>query len=160
MATHIKLKKRLLKLLLLLSILFKTSLGVAQNPPVNEPVNNLPKIFFGLSDSIKIEMSAFTNLFLKKGGESVVINLGNELVFDGTVQDNYTSYDNKLQTVTIKTILPYPLLITFSKVQIADDKIIYRSLITGRSIGDYIELILDKGQYKFIKKDINRLRAE
>lgn len=141
-------------------LLLITIIGNGQNPPVNQPSKNLPKAFSNLSDSISLDITGLTSLFSKKNGEKVLIALENKTVLEGVVQSVSAKYNNTLTTVAVKFAFPHSLLLTFSKIVEAPDTIIYRGLITGRNTGDCLELLQEKNQFKFIKRDINYLRAE
>lgn len=155
---HLKIPLILKQIIGILIVTLITFNGSSQTVTVNNPPTNLPKAFSTLGDSTSINIIELSELFSKKNNEKVILTLGSQFFLEGVVQS--ISDNNTVTTISIKLSTPSPLLLTFSKIILAQDSIIYRGLISGRNTGDCLELIKDKNQFKFIKKEINYLRAE
>ena len=145
-------------MLLLLITTYTASNG--QSVPINQPVENMPASFSSVTDTISVNEATLLSLFSKKENDELAINLGNGLQIGGIIRSVTSKYANAITTVSVKLTVPSDLLFTFSRIVTEPGKIVYRGLITGKGTGDYLELIQESNQFKLIKKDISRLKAE
>ena len=120
----------------------------------------MPAAFSSVPDTLSVNEATLLSLFTKTQNDELAINLGNGLQIGGIVRSVTSKYANAITTVSVKLTVPSDLLFTFSRIVTEPGKIVYRGLITGKGTSDYLELIQDLNQFKLIKKDITRLKAE
>ena len=145
--------KNFTKGLIFLSIfLVSIKLG-AQQLPVREPDMNRPSLFRNLPDRINCNVNDLTALLQSEVGSTVSFPFAGNLNFHGVVSSVASRFQNTLQSVVIRsTNLPGAAL-SFSKLIKEDGSISYIGRIISFQHGDAYEIILENGQYFFVKKD-------
>ncbi len=141
-------------------LLISVNASTQSLPPINEPDNNRPLAFAGVSDSITVSTTSLSAIIEKRQGDTITINTGNGTVIEGVLELITSKYNNALKTVSIRIISPEKILFSISRILLPSDKILYRGIITGKNTGDCFELVQNDDQYTFIKKNINKFRAE
>ncbi len=150
-----------LKLCLTVVLLIKLSTpGHTQVVPVNEPREDLPKLFSAVPDSVPVNIETLTSLFDKQHGNSITILANGSPFLEGTIMSQATKFSNAIRTVTIKLSFAEKALFVFSKITLPSGNTSYRGHINGKQTGDCFELVSENGRYYFTKKSIHRLRLE
>lgn len=140
---------------------FVTFAQVSQ-APVNEPDLNKPRLFSQFPDKILISTSKINDLFNSHPGEAAVISLttDNSAQFRGEVISTSSKYENKLQTVLIRSTNFEGARLSISRVVDENGQISYRGRILSFSHGDLYELENHEGQYQLVKKNFYDLVNE
>ncbi|MBL7746169.1 MAG: hypothetical protein JNM19_01970 [Chitinophagaceae bacterium] len=152
---------RILKISLTIVLLIKMSIsGHTQIVPVNEPREDLPKLFAAVPDSVPVNIEVLTSLFEKQNGNSITILANGSPFVEGTIMSQVTKFSNTIRTVTVKLSFTEKALLVFSRITLPSGNTSYRGHINGKQTGDCFELVNQNGRYYFSKQSINRLRLE
>lgn len=144
--------KNLVKGIICLSVFFISVAAKAQTPPVREPDMNRPTLFQNSPSRINCRVNELAGLLQKSTGAEVSIIISENLVFQGVVSSTAKMYDNKLQSVVIRsTNLPGAAL-SFSKIINEDGGVSFAGRIISFQHGDAYEITLENDQYVFVKK--------
>ena len=145
--------KNYTKGLIFLSIFLVSIKLCAQQLPVREPDINRPSLFRNLPDRINCNVDDLTTLLQSEVGRTVSFPFAASMNFQGVVSSVTSRFENTLQSVVIRsTNLPGAAL-SFSKLKKEDGSISYIGRIISFQHGDAYEIILENGQYYFVKKD-------
>ena len=139
-----------------------SSFAQDQQAPVNEPNLNKPRLFSNLPDKIKLNITDFNALLGTPLGNSTRLNLStdNSLRFEGEVISAVSKYDNKIQTVVIRSSNFNGANLTLSRIVGSDGQVKYRGRIVSFAHGDLYELENLNGQYQLVKKNFYDLINE
>ena len=145
--------KNFTKGLIFLSIFLVSIKLSAQQLPVREPDMNRPSLFRNLPDRINCNVNDLSALLQSEIGRTISFPFTGNLNFQGVVSSVASRFENTLQSVVIRsTNLPGAAL-SFSKLRKEDGSISYIGRIISFQHGDAYEIILENGQYFFVKKD-------
>lgn len=136
----------------------------AQNEkdPINEPDYKKPKLFSNLPDRIPVSLEKINDLLNAPVGNStsLVITEGFPLQFNGEIVSKATKYDNRIQSVVIRSTNYNGARFTISKIIKQDGSVAYTGRIISLQHGDLYELQSQGGQFTLIKKNFYELINE
>lgn len=144
---------------ILLSVCYLHS-SAQNNPPVNEPDYNKPKLFADLPDRISFDISTIDNLMNLRVGSATRILPTTDLLFVGNVISTYSPQNGSVKTIVIKLTNRPGATFTLTKITNKDGSIIYKGRIISRSNGDAFEITKERDQYFLIKKNLYDLMNE
>jgi hypothetical protein len=125
-------------------ILFCSLCSFAQHQPIplNEPDYNKPKLFQHLPDNISVNLAVLIGLLNSPLGQSVNINLSDNssFLFQGKVISFASKYDNKIQTVVLRSTNYNGASLTFSRITRSNGTITYTGRLLSFQHGDLYEL--------------------
>lgn len=113
---------------------------------------NRANLFQGLPEKITCRITELTGLFESQTGQNISIPFFNSLNFQGTITSMATLYDNKLQSVVIRSTNFPGAALSFSKIIKEDGSVTYTGRIISFQHGDAYEIRQENGEYFFIKK--------
>ena len=144
--------KTFTKGLIVLSMFLINTELIAQALPVREPDMNRPTLFQDLPEKINCRVNDLTAFLQSEIGSTVSFNFSGSVNFQGVVSSVASKFANTLQTVVIRsTNLPGAAL-SFSKLIKEDGSVSYIGRIISFQHGDAYEIVLQDGQYFFVKK--------
>lgn len=110
--------------------------------PINEPDQNKPRLFENLPDRIPVTEDALNSLLNAGIGRPASIPLTKETnaSFDGEVVSLASKYENKIQSVVIRSEQFNGASLTISKILNDDGSYSYRGRIISFKHGDVYEL--------------------
>ena len=146
--------------LILLSLCYLPSSAQSNQPPINEPDYNKPKLFADLPGKISVNVEQVENALTLKVGASSRVLPTIDLLFVGDVVSAFKTPDGSSQTTVIKLINRPGATFTLSKIFNKDGTVTYKGRIISRSNGDAFELIKENDQYFLIKKNLYDLMNE
>lgn len=131
-------------------------------PPINEPDYNKPRLFNNLPDIIPVKIENFTPLFTAAIGAAVDLGLeaSGQIRIDGQVVSTVSKFNDKLQSVVIRSTNFNGAGLTISKITKEDGTTIYRGRIISLKHGDLYELQKEGDNYVLIKKNFYDLINE
>lgn len=131
------------------------SFAQEKTPPVNEPDLNKPKLFTGLPERIQLSTDEISNLFGNPLGRAATLRLAddNRFHFEGEVVSSASKYENKIQSVVIRSTNFNGARLHISKVVGSDGIVKYRGRIISLAHGDLYELENQNDQYVLVKKN-------
>lgn len=131
-------------------------------PPVNEPNQNKPRLFDNLPDRIPIDINKFTPLFTSAIGAEIDLGVSEkaQFQFDGEVVSTASKFDNKLQSVVIRSSNYNGAGFTISKITNDDGSVIYKGRIISLKHGDLFELQKEADGYVLVKRNFYDLVNE
>lgn len=130
--------------------------------PVNEPDLNKPRLFTGLPERIQLSADDISNLFGNPLGRAATLKLtdDNRFQFEGEVISSSSKYENRIQSVVIRSTNFNGANLTLSKITGSDGSVKYRGRIISFAHGDLYELENQNGQYVLVKKNFYDLINE
>ena len=157
--------KNLRTIALCVSMSIYSLCAVAQNgntPPINEPNPNKPTLFTSLPDMIRLQSATVSALFSNTVGTQVDTELAevNSFRFQGQVVSSVSKYDNKIQSVVIRSSNYPGALLTISKLTAENGKVSYTGRIISMQHGDLYELKEIDEHMVFVKKGFYALVNE
>lgn len=136
----------------------------AQNEkdPINEPDYKKPKLFSNLPDRIPVSIEKINSLLNAPVGNSTSLKVaeGSALQFDGEVISKATKYENRIQSVVIRSTNFNGARLTISRTTKEDGSIAYTGRIISFQHGDLYELQSLNGQLTLVKKNFYDLVNE
>ncbi len=144
--------KNLVKGFICLSLFLICQQSNAQTPPVREPDMNRPSLFQNLPTKISCRINDLSALLESETGKTVSYSLVNNLSFQGVVSSVASKFDNKLNSVVIRSTNFPGAALSFSRITKDDGTFSYVGRIISFQHGDAYEISLENGQYYFIKK--------
>ena len=147
----------------LTTILFSATINAQQqNIPVNEPNYNKPRLFDNLPARIPFNVESFESIFSLAKGTNVNFNLSDnaQFQFAGEVISHDFKYDNKIESVIIKSSNYQGANFTFSKSTDINNKTTYTGRILSLHHGDLYVLKSEKDGFVLIKKNFYDLVNE
>jgi hypothetical protein len=131
--------------------------SAAQTPKVNAPDYNKPRSFDNLPEVIPVSIDNLNSLIHLKPGASINTNLSTDVKtapFEGTVVSAVSKYDDKVQTVLIKSTNYNGATLYISKVMKEDGTVKYNGrLMTDFQHGDLFILQHKDGALALVKKN-------
>lgn len=128
-----------------------------QNFVLNEPDHNKPRIFDNLPEVIPVSIDNLNSLINSKPGESINTAFSTDvrsIPFEGNVLSAVSKYDDKVQTVMIKSSNYIGATLYISKVITEDGTIKYNGRLMGSfQNGDIYVLRQKEGVLEFTKKN-------
>ena len=136
--------------------------------PISEPNYKKPQLFSALPDNIKVNIGYLKSLLAKSIGDAVTSSLseenslasGSSFVFSGQVISTANKYNNKMQSVVIRSANFNGAGLIFTQFTNEDGSIGYSGRIISFEHGDAYELQLIDGDYQFVKKKFHELVNE
>ena len=136
--------------------------------PVSEPNYNKPQLFSALPDNIKVNINSLKHLLTASVGDAVSPGLAaekssasaNSFVFNGQVISTANKYNNKMQSVVIRSANFKGAGLIFTQFTNEDGTTGYSGRIISFEHGDAYELELIDGDYQFVKKKFHQLVNE
>lgn len=126
------------------------------NPPLNEPDMNRPTLFDNLPDRIPVNMSRITTLITRSVGSTISMDMSDNasapLRIDGEVVSSASNFDNKLESVVIRSSNFNGAAFTISKIIDKDGIVSYTGRIVSIKSGDLFELKNENGNYMLVKR--------
>jgi hypothetical protein len=133
------------------------SAAQTQNPVVNEPDYNKPLAFDKFPEMIPVSISNLNDLVNSKTGVSIHTDFSTDAKtapFEGKVVSAVSKYDNKVQTVFIKSTNYNGATLYISKVTGDDGTVRYNGrLMSGFQHGDLYVLRQQDGGFILVKKN-------
>jgi hypothetical protein len=138
--------------------------ATAQTPVPNEPDYNKPLAFGNLPDFIPVSLSNLNDLVNSKTGENIVTTFSttsNSAPFAGTVVSAISKYDDKVQTVFIKSSNYNGATLYISKVTDSFGVTKYNGrMMTDFKHGDIYILQQKDGGFLLVKKNFYQVINE
>jgi hypothetical protein len=135
--------------------------SVAQPVPVNEPDPNKPKLFDAIPAQVHVNMTTLNSLFNGFSGQSVDLDLSDNTPFRfvGEIRELASKYDNRIQTVVIRSVNYPGAVLTISKIASTQGSR-YEGRIISFGHGDLFQLQHINGSYVLVKRDFYHLINE
>ena len=157
--------KNLRTITLSCSFLFFSFCVIAQSGdfvPINEPSYNKSKLFQNLPDNIPVNMDNITGLFSAQVGRMVSLDLSLDQAFrfDGEIISIVSKYENKIQSVIVRSSNYNEARLIISKITDAKGIISYTGRILSMQHGDLFELKNINSQLILEKRKFNDLVSE
>ena len=150
-------------LLCLFAMLFSLcSFAQNEKDPINEPDLNKPKLFSNLPDRIPVSIEKIKDLLNAPVGNSTSLKVteSSSFQFDGEVVSKATKYDNRIQSVVIRSTNFNGARFTISRITKEDGTFSYTGRIISFQHGDLYELQNLGGQFTLVKKNFYDLVNE
>jgi hypothetical protein len=130
----------------------------AQEPKfvLNEPNYNKPRLFDNLPAVIPVSIDNLNGLINSKPGVSINTTFSSDVIsapFQGNVVSSVSKYENKVQTVVIKSTNYNGATLYISKVITADGTIKYNGRLMSFQYGDLYVLQQKDGVFMLVKKN-------
>lgn len=143
--------------LCLLFMFFCAVVSSQDRVPINEPDYNKPQLFKDLPDQIPVDMNELKSLITgnTETGRDVQLDLaGSKLSsFKGKVVSSASKYDNKMQSVVIRSSNFNGATLTLSSSTQPDGTVKYTGRIISFQHGDLYELEKQNDKYILVKKN-------
>jgi hypothetical protein len=151
--------------LLCLCTVFFSLCSSAQNekdPTINDPDYNKPKLFSNLPDRIPVSIEEINALLDSPVGFVASLRVADNsiLQFNGQVVSKAAKYDNKVQSVVIRSTNFEGANLTISKILKEDGTITFTGRIISFKHGDLYVLQNIDGQFTLVKKNFYDLINE
>jgi hypothetical protein len=151
---------------LALSVIFFVASSSAQDNKTLVPREtdyNKPKLFSTLPDNIKLNIDSLGNIFSSPTGKQVNLGFGDKILpttFAGKVISVASKYENKIQSIVVRSSNFNGATLTLSSTTMADGTIKYTGRIISFEHGDAYELQKKGDQYMFVKRNLYELVNE
>jgi hypothetical protein len=157
--------KNLRATLFCVCIIFFSLCATAQTQKyvINEPNYNKPRLFDNLPAEIPVSMDNLNELISAKAGASINTNLSSDARtarFEGKVVSSVRKYDDKVQTVLIKSTNYNGATLYISKVTTVDGTEKYNGRLMSFQHGDLYVLQQKDGGFVLVKKNFYELVNE
>lgn len=150
-------------LLCLCALLFSLC-AFSQNDkdPINEPDLKKPKLFSNLPDRIPVSIEKINDLFNVPVGDNASLKVAetSSVQIVGEVISKASKYDDRIQSVVIRSSNFNGARFTISKIVNEDGSITYTGRIISFQHGDLYELQNQGGQFTLVKKNFYDLVNE
>jgi hypothetical protein len=123
---------------------------------INEPNYNKPRLFDNLPEVIPVSIDNLNGLVNSKTGVSIKTTFSNDTKtasFEGNVVSVISKYDDKVQTVVIKSTNYNGATLYISKVITGDGTIKYNGRLMSFQHGDLYVLQQKEGGFVLVKKN-------
>ena len=144
---------------LCLSLYSIRSSAQQNDAPVNKPDLNKPRLFKLSPQKISIQTDEITGLLSTAVGEPILLNLPS-FRFEGNVISAISKYENKIQTVVIRSSNFEGATLTISRITDEAGNIKYAGRIISMKSGDLYELKQVENGFALVKNDYNRVVVE
>ena len=130
--------------------------------PINEPSYNKSKLFQNLPDNIPVNMDNISSLFVAQVGRMVSLDLSSDQAFrfDGEIVSIVSKYENKIQSVIVRSTNYNEARLIISKITDVKGSISYTGRILSMQHGDLFELKNINSQLVLEKRKFNDLVSE
>ncbi len=145
---------------LMLSFLFLNAAAQNNNPPVNEPDYNQPKLFADAPQKFNVDISVLETLLDIPVGQSVNFPLTGTFRMIGSVVSKSDPADPSVKSVVIRSTNRQGATMTFTKVMNANGGYSYLGRIISFKNSDAYEFAAENGGYVLVKKDLYDLFNE
>lgn len=132
------------------------SAGQDQKIIVNEPNYNKPRLFDNLPEVIPVSIDNLNGLVNSKAGVNINTSFSTDtrtVPFEGNVVSSVSKYDDKVQTVVIKSTNYSGATLYISKVITGDGTIKYNGRLMSFQHGDLYVLQQKDGGFVLVKKN-------
>lgn len=123
---------------------------------INEPNYNKPRLFDNLPEVIPVSIDNLNNLVNSKAGVSINTTFSNDTrtaPFEGNVVSSVSKYDDKVQTVVIRSTNYNGATLYISKVITEDGTIKYNGRLMSFQHGDLYVLQQKDAGFVLVKKN-------
>lgn len=120
--------------------------------PLNEPDYNKPKLFASLPEILTVNINSLTDALTMEVGNTVTLSLNSSFRFQGEIVSIARKYENRIQSVVIRSSNFAGATLTFTRAINEDGSINYSGRIMSMQHGDLYELQERSGQYSLVKK--------
>jgi hypothetical protein len=150
--------KNLRKIALCVSITLYSLNATAQTGtgivPVNEPNLNKPELFRDLPTNIAIDGTILTNLIGSSAGAVINLNLSpaSGFTFRGEVISSVSKYDNKIQSIVIRSSNYAGARLTLSKITDDNGNVKFTGRIVSMQHADLYDVKLIDNQFFLVKR--------
>lgn len=145
-------------ILYLLGLLVSFQAAAQNEPPVNEPDYNRPRLFDRMPDTIQLNLTEVSRAFTQQAGEAVDFNLSADsqmpFRFQGSLLSRTSKYNNALETVVLKSSNFSFASFSLSRVQQPEGGTELKGRIVSLKHGDLYELVKTAaGGYLLVKRN-------
>ena len=150
-------------LLCLCALLFSLcAFSQNEKDPINEPDLNKPKLFSSLPDRIPISIEKINDLLSVPVGNSTSLKVAetSSVQINGEVISKASKYDNRIQSVVIRSSNFNGARFTISRITKEDGSITYTGRIISFQHGDLYVLQNQDEQFTLVKKNFYDLVNE
>lgn len=145
-------------ILYLLGLLVSFQAAAQNEPPVNEPDYNRPRLFDRMPDTIQLNLEPVSRAFTQQAGEAIDFNLSSDAQhpfrFQGSLLSRTSKYNNTLETVVLKSSNFSFASFSLSRLQQPDGSSELKGRIISLKHGDLYELVKTAtGQYLLVKRN-------
>ena len=125
-----------------------------QKIPINQPDYNKPMLFASLPDKIPVSTDNLNSLFSVSVGKqvSVVTTDTHEFKFDGEVVSAASKYENRIQSLVIRSTNYNGANFTVSRITNAQGLVSYTGRIISMQHGDLYELKKEADNFVLVKR--------
>lgn len=130
--------------------------------PVNEPDYNKPRLFDDLPSRIPVGIDDLKSIMNASAGQNASLKLSSDspLQFNGEVVSVSTKYDNKIQSIVMRSANFNGATLTVSRIMNNDGSYKFTGRIISFQHGDLFELKNEAGSYVLVKKNYYELVNE
>jgi hypothetical protein len=138
------------------------SFAQTEKDPINEPDYKKPKLFSNLPDRIPVSIEKINDLLNTTIGNTTSLKVaeGTAQQFDGEVISKATKYENRIQSIVIRSTNFNGARLSISKITKEDNTVVYTGRIISFEHGDLYELQNLSGQLTLVKKNFYDLVNE
>jgi hypothetical protein len=126
----------------------------AQPLPINEPDYFKPQVFAHLPKVMDLNIPDLETLFSIPVGGTVNRNISPLLPIKGTVVSKSDPFNNKVQSVVVRSAVQRSVVFTFSKVQEEDGSFRYLGRIMSLENSDAYEIEFENNKYVLKRKHL------
>lgn len=131
-----------------------------EKAPFNNPDYSKPKLFADLPQKMNLKLIEAKSLLNLSVGASVNIQLTEQFHFKGMVVSKSNEKDASVSSIVIRSANREGATLTLTKIMNADGSFTFSGRILSLKNGDAFELVQEKGQYFFQKKNLYEMIAE
>jgi len=128
--------------------------------PVNEPDYSKPKLFSDLPQKMALNVLGLEPLFKLSVGNTVSIQLTNDLLLQGVVVSTSDVHNASARSVVIRSTNRQGAVFTFTKTNRSDGSISYIGRMMSRQNSDAYEIAMENGSYVLQKKNLYDIISE
>ncbi|HEX2606335.1 MAG TPA: hypothetical protein VHK91_03105 [Flavisolibacter sp.] len=132
----------------------------AQTAVLNEPDRSKPRLFADLPEKMNLYVTDLESLLDLPLGSTVSRKLSDGFQFEGTVISRSDAQDAHVKSIVIRSTNKKGATFTFSRITDAAGNASFAGRIISLKNGDVLELVKEKGQYLFRKRELYDLVSE
>jgi hypothetical protein len=124
-------------------------------PPMREPDNNKPKLFTAYPDLVPVDITVISSLLNNTVGAAVDKNIGAGTSFrlSGEVVSVASKYDNRINSVVIRSANFGGARLSFTRTILEDGSITYTGRLISKQHGDVYELQTINNKFALVKRN-------
>ncbi|MCX6317679.1 MAG: hypothetical protein NTW29_10330 [Bacteroidetes bacterium] len=124
-------------------------------PPMREPDYNKPKLFNSLPEQIPVDIAVFNNLLSSPVGSAIDQNFGagTSFRFAGQVVSAVSKYENRINSVVIRSTNFNGARFSFTRTLLEDGSITYTGRLISKEHGDVYELQKINNNFVLVKRN-------